>query len=213
MRLDAAAWVRGTRTRPFNLGSSCVVIRSAAALKEVTIEEMRAADVVLVVSDLLGIDKKTAQDKCKETYLAHLAHVVGLGAELVALEGHSDEVVAVALSGDGARLATGASLLESIKAHVGDPARRRALQSVAYLLQAVHSAAAQAVHLKDDCEQFGLVAATLEQRLVGAAAGGALSAAPVDAIGRLADALWQHDEHHPAVSRAHAGAHPLALQC
>ena len=91
--------------------------------------------------------------------------------------------------GGGARLATGASLLESIKAHVGDPARRRSLQSVAYLLQAVHSAAAQAVHLKDDCEQFGLVAATLEQRLVGAAAGGALAAAPLDAIGRLADAL------------------------
>ena len=31
--------------------------------------------------------------------------------------------------GGGARLATGASLLESIKAHVGDPARRRSLQS------------------------------------------------------------------------------------
>ena len=91
--------------------------------------------------------------------------------------------------GGGARLATGASLLESIKAHVGDPSRRRSLQSVAYLLQAVHSAAAQAVHLKDDCEQFGLVAATLEQRLVGAAGGGALAAAPLDAIGRLADAL------------------------
>ena len=91
--------------------------------------------------------------------------------------------------GGGARLATGASLLESIKAHVGDPARRRSLQGVAYLLQAVHSAAARAVAPQGRLRAVWAVAATLEQRLVGAAAAGALAAAPLDAIGRLADAL------------------------
>ena len=69
-------------------GSSlkCVVIRSAEALKSVKVSEMRSADLILVVSDLLGIDKATAQDKAgqkgKDNYLSHLAKTVGLGKEL-----------------------------------------------------------------------------------------------------------------------------------
>ena len=42
---------------------------------------MRSADLILVVSDLLGIDKATAQDKAgqkgKDNYLSHLAKTVG----------------------------------------------------------------------------------------------------------------------------------------
>ena len=60
-----------------------IVIRSPSVLQQVSLEQMRKADLILVVSDLLGVDKKEALDpKDKELYLSHLASVVGLDAEL-----------------------------------------------------------------------------------------------------------------------------------